>query len=114
MDCDAHSDKQMIGYELLKVQRLQLDSLPQEIVELEETIAQLRAAQEPKAANPDLGLPLKPTLELLASRESELDHLNRQIDALQQTVSSRKDQIERLEDDLVTLRTRKETFAQAV
>lgn len=52
-------------------------------------------------------MPLQPTLELLAEREQQLSEVDRQIAALQAALPAKRQDVERLQDELAPLQMRK-------
>lgn len=107
------------GYKNIQLQTTQLSTLPDEISNLEATIAALRAKQTLiAAADPSKGssqnLPLPATLSLLSEREAELAALNRQLATLQSTLPRKTREAEAIERELSVLERRKgEAVAQA-
>ncbi|KAL4924865.1 uncharacterized protein BDV17DRAFT_273271 [Aspergillus undulatus] len=102
-------------YNNVQLQMTQLATLPESIESLESTIAALRAKQ---VANSDKSssqnLPLPATLSLLAEREAELEALNRQIAAAQNTLPRKTREAETMERELSVLERRKsEAIMQA-
>ena len=95
------------GYENVQLQTAQLENLPSEIANLEETIAHLQQSSAPKSDNPALTLPLRPTLELLSEREDELASINSQIEALHAALPGKRAQVEQLQDEVNMANTRK-------
>ena len=95
------------GYETIQFQTTQLESLPTEIANLESTIARLRQSQAPRSDNPHLSLPLQPTLDLLAERETQLSDLDRQIEALQAALPQKQVEVAALHDEVSILNTKK-------
>lgn len=106
-------------YKNIQLQTTQLSTLPDEISNLEATIAALRAKQTLiAAADPSKGssqnLPLPATLSLLSEREAELAALNRQLATLQSTLPRKTREAEAIERELSVLERRKgEAVAQA-
>ncbi|KAK5112435.1 hypothetical protein LTR85_011544 [Meristemomyces frigidus] len=94
-------------YDAIQVQTVQLETLPAEIENLQSTISALQDAQEPKSSNPSLAMPLQPTLKLLAEREQQLSDIDRQIVALQAALPAKRQEVERLQDELAPLQMRK-------
>jgi chromosome segregation ATPase len=74
---------------------------------LEENIAALRKQQQEHSSNPSLSLSLPATLDLLKSRQSELDDLDRQINTLRQKLPARTRELDRLRNELKPLEARK-------
>jgi septal ring factor EnvC (AmiA/AmiB activator) len=70
---------------------------------LEEDIAALRQQQQKHSSNPSLSLSLPATLDLLKSRQSESDDLDRQINALRQKLPTRTRELDRLRNELKPL-----------
>ncbi|KAK5114674.1 hypothetical protein LTR62_002247 [Meristemomyces frigidus] len=100
--------RQLVGrYERCRERRVLLESLPAEIKGLEVKVEELRARQEPQHSNPELALPLQPTKDLLAEREDELEVMNTQIAALQQSIPVRRQEVESLRDELEPLQQKK-------
>ncbi|KAK6431435.1 hypothetical protein LTR95_012403 [Oleoguttula sp. CCFEE 5521] len=97
-------------YEGVELQTRQLESLPDEIVDLQTTIEELEnAAQSDRLhpTKPELSLGLQPTLELLSSKETELADLDAKIAALQREQPEKQRIIAGLEAELEPLRLRK-------
>lgn len=67
----------------------------------------LRAQQVKPSANPELSLPLPATLDLLSSRQSELDQLNHQLKTLQNALPRKTRELETLERELRPLEMQK-------
>lgn len=94
-------------YEDVGLRRARLETLPEEIQGLEEKVADLQARQAPSSSNPSLAMPLQPTLELLGEKENQLSDLDAQIAALQAALPGKRQEVERLQDDLAPLQMRK-------
>lgn len=107
LDIEAKTADRIVGYESIQLQSAQLENLPDEIADLEATIAELGQFSTPKSDNPDLSLPLQPTLELLSEREDELASINAQIEALQSAMPSKEAQVEQLRDEVSMANARK-------
>ena len=95
------------GYENVSLQTAQLSTLPAQISSLQETLVDLRARQSKPSANPSLSLPLPATLELVVSRQAELDDLNKQLRSLQQSLPRKTRELELLEKELKPLEAQK-------
>ncbi len=95
------------------MQTAQLQSLPDEIAQLEATITPLRSSLEPPSTNPSLSLPLPATQALLVSRESELASLNAQLDSLESLNTRKSRELERLETELRPLESQKHAAVTA-
>lgn len=95
------------AHELIQLQTAQLDALPSDIENLESTIANLKAAQEPVSSDPMLNLPLNPTKSLLSEKEAQLAELDRQIAELQSALPDRKQHVATLKADLEPIEARK-------
>ncbi|MCJ1240842.1 hypothetical protein MMC14_008846 [Varicellaria rhodocarpa] len=90
-------------YQSISLQRTQLATLPDQISSLQSTISTLQSQQIAPSTNPSLSLPLPATLELLHSRQYELDQLDQQIKTLQQALPRKTREAERLENELKPL-----------
>ncbi|RMY65105.1 hypothetical protein D0863_09345 [Hortaea werneckii] len=95
------------GNENVRLKTTQLETLPSEIANLERIIADLRSAAQPKSSNPSLNLPLQSTVELLEKREQESADLDAKIDALRAALPGKRQQVERLRDELTPMQARK-------
>jgi len=98
------------GYEIITLQTAQLESLPEEIENLESIISTLRAQQADTASankNPSLNLPLKPTMDLLAAREQDLSDLDQHIAVLEASLPAKRQRVERLQNELAPLQAKK-------
>ena len=94
-------------YESVQLRTSQLESLPTEIKELEESIAHLKANQEPKAEDAEMSLPLQPTLDLLRQREQEAQSVDLEIARLQAALPAKEAEVQRLQDELAPIQMRK-------
>ncbi|KAK3697365.1 hypothetical protein LTR37_017510 [Vermiconidia calcicola] len=94
-------------YDNIRFQTSQLESLPDEIANLEATIADLRQSQGPRSDNPALTLPLQATLTLLSEREDQLADLDRQIEALQAALPHKQAQVSAMQDEVSILNAKK-------
>lgn len=110
---DGRTNDGNTGYEDVELQTAQLAALPEEISNLESTIENLRASQQPKSSNPELNLPLQPTLALLSKKEQEIADLDRQIANLQRVLPEKKRAVADLEGDLGPLEARKNAAVQS-
>ncbi|KAK4555313.1 hypothetical protein LTR86_007610 [Recurvomyces mirabilis] len=100
--------RSLVGrWEGIRERRVELEALPTEIEQLEEQIQDLQAKQEPQSSNPELALPLQPTLDLLQQREVELEAIDAQIAALRRDLPVKRQEVEGLRDDLPALQARK-------
>ena len=95
------------GYEKVSLQTTQLTTLPAEISSLKDTLVTLRAQQIKPSANADLSLPLPATLNLLSSRQSELNQLNQQLKTLQNALPRKTRELDMLERELKPLEMQK-------
>lgn len=93
-------------YEAVQLQKSQLKELPGKVVELQATIDNLKADQEPDT-NPNLNLPLDKTLALVEEKEREQAELDRQLELLQATLPRKTRELERLEAELQPLEVRR-------
>jgi chromosome segregation ATPase len=96
-----------IGHDEITLQTTQLSTLPASIAHLRASIQSLRAAQSPASSNPDLALPLQPSLDLLNSREQELADIDAQIAELHASLPAKRQEVGRLQDELAPLQARK-------
>ena len=67
----------------------------------------LHAQQNTQANNPSFSQPLPATLDLLDTRQVELDKINQQLKTLQQAVPRKTRELERLENELKPLEAQK-------
>ncbi|KAK3049003.1 hypothetical protein LTR09_009657 [Extremus antarcticus] len=105
--------RQLAGrYQNVQLQTTQLESLPEEISNLESTISTLRQTQPPKSSNPALSLPLQPTLELLEEREGQLESMDRQIETLRAALPHKQAQVAALQDEVSILNAKKISAVQ--
>lgn len=95
------------GYENIHIQTAQLSNLPPQISSLQDTLVTLHAQQTKTSINPSLALPLPATLDLLSSRQEELDQLNKQLKTLQSSLPRRTRELELLEKELKPLEAQK-------
>ncbi|KAI6912569.1 hypothetical protein KC334_g2030 [Hortaea werneckii] len=93
--------------ENVRLKTTQLETLPSEIANLERIITDLQSAAQTKSSNPSLNLPLQPTVELLEKREQESADLDAKIDALRAALPGKRQQVERLRDELTPMQARK-------
>jgi DNA repair exonuclease SbcCD ATPase subunit len=93
-------------YEIVQLQTTQLKELPEKIVELQDSIDELRAVQAP-GPNPNLNLPLEKTLALVEEKERKRAELDRQLELLQATLPRKTRELERLEAELQPLEVRR-------
>ncbi|MCJ1381986.1 hypothetical protein MMC17_005098 [Xylographa soralifera] len=100
-------------YETISLQTAQLSALPAQISSLEETLVGLRARQSKASTNPSLSLPLPATLELAASRQAELDEVNKELRSLQQSLPRKTRELELLEKELKPLEAQKASTVAA-
>lgn len=103
------------GYKTVDLQLTQVSTLPEQIDNLESTIAGLRAKQVAHmGGDSSSNLPLPATLSLLSDREAELAALNRQIAAVENTLPRKTREAEALGRELGVLERRKvEAASQA-
>ncbi|MCJ1393473.1 hypothetical protein MMC18_006348 [Xylographa bjoerkii] len=94
-------------YENISLQTAQLSALPAQISSLQETLIDLRARQAKPSTSPSLSLPLPATLELLSTRQAELDDVNKQLRSLQQSLPRKTRELELLEKELKPLEAQK-------
>ncbi|MCJ1421231.1 hypothetical protein MMC32_007593 [Xylographa parallela] len=106
-ELEAHGQELSRRYENVSLQTAQLSTLPAQISSLQETLVDLRARQSKPSANPSLSLPLPATLELVVSRQAELDDLNKQLRSLQQSLPRKTRELELLEKELKPLEAQK-------
>ena len=96
--CLKHQDIQM--------QTMQLQELPVTIAGLENSIAELKAAQQP-GSNPLMNMPLDRTLAMVQEKERERAELDRQIEQLQSLVPRRMKELERLNAEIHPLEVKR-------
>ncbi|MCJ1293612.1 hypothetical protein MMC34_005167 [Xylographa carneopallida] len=94
-------------YENISLQTAQLSDLPAQISSLQENLVDLDARQTKPSTNPSLSLPLPATLEVITSRQAELDELNKQLRNLQQSLPRKTRELELLEKELKPLEAQK-------
>ncbi|KAI5246594.1 hypothetical protein E4T47_00422 [Aureobasidium subglaciale] len=95
------------SHELIKLQTTQLHSLPNDIQNLDATIANLKAAQDTPSDLAMLNLPLHSTKSLLSDKDSELARLDRDLADLQSTLPDKKRHVASLKADLEPIQSRK-------
>lgn len=93
-------------YQNVQMQTAQLQEVPRRIEELEASVKELRAAQQP-GSNPTLNLPLEKTLDLVEERERERAELDRQLEQLQDMLPRKTKELERLNAELQPLEVKK-------
>jgi chromosome segregation ATPase len=93
-------------YEHIQLQTVQLQELPEKIGQLQLSVQELRAAQQP-GSNPTLNMPLEKTLEIVEARERERAELDRQLEQLQGMVPRKTRELERLNAELQPLEAKK-------
>lgn len=93
-------------YQNVQMQTAQLQEVPRRIEELEASVKELRAAQQP-GSNPTLNLPLEKTLDLVEERERERAELDRQLEQLQGMLPRKTKELERLHAELQPLEVKK-------
>lgn len=100
-----------IGYEQLDLRQTLLESLPQQITELESTIEMLKAQESgrrnPRSDEPDCNLPLQPSKSLLQQREQELTSMDLEIRRLEAALPAKRAEVQRLRDELAPVQLRK-------
>ncbi|KXS94133.1 hypothetical protein AC578_10931 [Pseudocercospora eumusae] len=94
-------------YEQISLQTAQLETLPGEIENLQQVVDELRQKQEPRPENPEMAMPLRPTLDLLQEREQELQSIDLEIERLQAALPAKKAEVQRLQDELAPIQMRK-------
>jgi chromosome segregation ATPase len=100
------------GYEQVQIQTARLKTLPSEIENLQQTIDHLQAEQGPKSSNPDLCMALQPTMDLLLKREQQMSEIDAQISALRSSISSKRQDFAKFQDELSSLQARKTQATQ--
>lgn len=91
-------------YERVSLETASLRELPGKMAGLGARIAELRAAQaQEPGQNPNLGLPLARTLELVDERRRQKHELDRQLEQLQSQVPRKRKEMERLQAELQPL-----------
>jgi chromosome segregation ATPase len=93
-------------HENIQMQTSQLQELPEKIGELQTSIEELRAPQQP-GSNPTLNMPLEKTLALVEERERERAELDRQLEQLQVMVPRKTRELERLNAELQPLEVKR-------
>lgn len=92
----------------MQLQRTQLETLPAEIAALTSTIKELQQQQHASLSdNPELNLPLQPTLSLLNKRNQESTDLDRQIAVLRERLPHKQQEVSKLSNDVEGLQKRK-------
>ncbi|KAF7189108.1 Kinetochore protein Sos7 [Pseudocercospora fuligena] len=94
-------------YEQISLQTAQLETLPGDIENLQQVVEELRQKQEPRSENPEMAMPLRPTLDLLQEREQELQSMDLEIERLQAALPAKKAEVQRLQDELAPIQMRK-------
>ncbi|OQO03251.1 hypothetical protein B0A48_11507 [Cryoendolithus antarcticus] len=103
-------------YEGVELQTRQLESLPDEITELQARMKELESAAQidsPHPEKPELSMRLQPTLELLSGKEAKLTDLDARIASLQRKQPEKQRVISGLESELEPLRFRKEAAVKS-
>lgn len=99
------------GYEQLELKQTLLESLPEQITELERTIEILRAQESeqrnPLSNEPDCNLPLSASKVLLQQREQELTSMDLEIQRLEAALPAKRAEVQRLRDELAPVQLRK-------
>ncbi|CZT46577.1 uncharacterized protein RSE6_07024 [Rhynchosporium secalis] len=93
-------------YENIRLQTSQLQDLPQKIEGLENSIEELRAAQQP-GSNPRLNMPLEKTIAAVEERERQRAELDRQLEQLQVMVPRKTKELDRLNSELQPLEVKR-------
>jgi archaellum component FlaC len=93
-------------YEGVKTQVVQLGELPEKIAGLEERIRELREQQE-LPENPNLGLPLGRTRELVEEKKAMRCEVDRELDQLRAKVPRKRKELERLENEVQGLEAKR-------
>ncbi|KAK5176856.1 hypothetical protein LTR16_011070, partial [Cryomyces antarcticus] len=101
-------------YDIFRLQTTQLQTLPSAITSLSSTRSALISARPTPSmpTTPSLSLPLPATLDLLAQRRAQIVDLDAQLAQLQRTLPPKTQQLERAEEELRVLETRKREEVQ--
>ncbi|KAJ9155702.1 Kinetochore protein Sos7 [Pleurostoma richardsiae] len=99
-------------YEKVQLETATLRELPAKIANLEESIVELRAAQEP-GDDPSLSLPLAKTLEMVEEKKRQQHELDRQLEQLQSQVPRKRKEAERLQAELQPLEVKRQNSTTA-
>ncbi|KAI9733346.1 MAG: hypothetical protein M1834_003430 [Cirrosporium novae-zelandiae] len=95
-------------YEGVQLHTAKLESLPNEIIDLEKQIVALKQMQHLKSATkPGQDLPLPATLSLLRTKENSLAQLEKHIVQLKAAVPRKSREVERLDNELRPLELQK-------
>lgn len=98
----------------IKMQTTRLEELPSQLKELTAHIDDLRVASEISAsADHDLNLPLGKTQDLVLQKQSQLQDITRELEALQSKLPRKRKEGERLLAELGPLETKQKTSAAA-
>lgn len=93
-------------YGNIQIQTTDLRELPQRIEELQTSIEELKALQQP-GSTPTLSMPLDKTLALVEEREKQRSQLDRELEQLQMMVPRKTKELERLNAELQPLEMKK-------
>jgi chromosome segregation ATPase len=93
-------------HDAIAMRTVELRALPQQIEQLQASIAQLRETQAP-GTNPLVTMPLDQTRTAAAAKRDEQADLERQIKQLQATLPGKERELQRLEAEQQSLETRK-------
>ncbi|ROT37654.1 hypothetical protein SODALDRAFT_334773 [Sodiomyces alkalinus F11] len=99
-------------YENIQLETAKLRELPTKISELEERIAELKAARAP-GDDPRMNMPLAKMLELLDEKKRKQQELDRELEQLQAKVPRKMKEAERLRAELKPLETKRQNSAAA-
>jgi len=93
-------------YEGVQTQTGQLRELPEKIAGLEEKVRRLREEQA-LPENPDLGLPLGRTREMVEERKAARCEVDRELDQLRAKVPRKRKELDRLQNELQGLEVKR-------
>jgi hypothetical protein len=94
-------------YEGVKTQMIHLGQLPAEIEGLEARIQELKSGMELPEGNPNLGLPLGQTREVIEERKAARCEVERELDQLRARVPRKRKERERLESEVQGLEAKR-------
>ncbi|KAL6713516.1 hypothetical protein ACLMJK_008981 [Lecanora helva] len=116
-ELDARGRDLSRRHETISLQTTLLSSLPYQIEDLNQALTTLRKQNQRADTDgdlaPSLAMPLPATLEALEERQTSLDEVNAQIEALQQALPRQARTLEKEERELRRLETERETAVGA-
>ncbi|KAH6665878.1 hypothetical protein F5X68DRAFT_177138 [Plectosphaerella plurivora] len=99
-------------YESVQLETAKLRELPERIANLEERVAELKAAQAP-GQTPYMNLPMAKTQELLEETQRKQQELDRELEQLRAKVPRKTKELERLQAELQPLEVKRQNSTAA-